>query len=256
MTTTTEQLESVTEKIKKILRLAEGGTEHEANVAMAKAQKMASEYAINLSMLNAWDIQEKEEYIEGTLIDKGDSRLPITFNYICWILQGHFNVKLIMFGTRSSGRRVTMIGEKKDIEIAGYVWDYLNITFRELWAKHKKENNLKANLRSSYFYGLYRGLNKKLRESKREADEEIFNDLKSTKTYQEIQQAKDNYALVCINKKKKIDEKVRELYPRLRSTSSSIRAKDADTINAGRRDGANISLNRAVTNSKSRQLAY
>jgi hypothetical protein len=256
MTTLTEKtLDTITEKIKKILRLAESGNANESEVAMMKAKKLAEEHDINLSLINSWEVKEKEVF-DKTTVDTGNaSRLPVTHNYVSWILTNHFKIRLIMSGSRAGGRVISIIGLQQDADLANYLYGYLSNTFMSLWHTYKKKDGISVRDRSSYLYGLYEGLNQKLRESTVAARNAIFGDIKEKSGEDVMDIAKDNYQVAIVGAKKKLDDATAEFFPRLRKSGGYYAGgHKSDSIAAGRSDGARISLNRGVTSSTSRQI--
>ena len=163
-------------------------------------------------------------------------------------------MRLITSGGRYGGRKVNVIGNTKDVDIASYIYDYLSHTFMELWYTYKAKTGAKVSSRSSYFYGLYKGLDNKLTEASREAEQEIFGEVETKKGSDVSAEAKANYGLMVVTNKKKLEDEVRKHYPKIRSKSTTIRTNDGDAVQDGRRDGRNINLNRGVTSGNSKRL--
>lgn len=239
-------------KIRKLLALGNfNDNGNQAELALAKAKQLAVEYEIDLASIQIFDEKPKlEPIIKGEGIESG-CRFSVTQKFVNWILQAHFNVKVIMSGGRYGGRYINLIGKKTDVETANYVNKFLNDELMRRWHSYQKKNNLRAAVRNSYLYGLYQGLDAKLAEAKKNAEEGKFS------TMNNGEQIRGNYQLMVVNEKKRLENAVGDFYPHLRKVSISVgRAYRQDIIGDGKRDGRNINITRGIGNTNSRSLQY
>ena len=240
-------------KIRKLLALGNfNDNGNQAELALAKAKQLAVEYEIDLASIEIFDEKPKlEPIIKGEGIDSG-SRFSVTQKFVNWIVQNHFNVKIIMSGGRYGGRYINFIGKKIDVETATYVNSFLNAELMRLWHNYQKKNNLRAAVRNSYLYGLYQGLDAKLAETKKQAEEGKFS------TMNDGQKVRGNYQLMVVNEKQRLEKAVGDFYPHLRKVSISVgRAFRQDVIGDGKRDGRNINITRGIGNGQTnRALKY
>lgn len=248
--------ENIIERVRKLLRLSESTNENEAQLALAAAQRYANEYALDLACLATGEEEKQEEYVKED-IATGTSRRSVTHNYVCWILQNHFNVKVLNSGqTRFFGVQIHLIGQKTDVEIAKYVYGYLTHTFMELWRDYKAKNNTPTTLRDSFLYGCYNGLNKKLADSKENDKKEKFDGVERILGADSRNQAESKYALMVIKKKDGLENAVCSFFPKLRKGGSrGYRNHNSSVFNDGVSSGSRISLNKAIGGTQ-KQLTY
>jgi hypothetical protein len=238
----------VVEKIRKLLRLATSNTPAEAELAMSKAKQFAIENDIDLAMVDAWNETEKDEpFTKSEDVISLGRRKSVTVKFVCWIVQNHFNVRVVYSGGRYGGTTLTLIGKKSDIEISTYVWNYLNQTFMECWHKYQKDKNAPCSDRASFFYGMYKGLDEKLANSRKETEDNRFAEVGRVLGADEQRRAENKYALVCTKKSEKLEEALYEFFPKLRKASSSSNwSHSENAFTSGRAVGSSLSINRAI----------
>lgn len=159
--------EEVIEKIKKLLRMKRGGTAGEIENALAAAAKLAREHDIDLNSVNPDDEQKSETITHHEEVLK--LRLPAEAKYALGICVNFFNVGMIhRHGIRhwlmKKPHSIIFCGTSLDIEIARYVFVFLQHHFRTNW---KGRANRRLKNRDAFYHGMYLGLGYKL-ESERE----------------------------------------------------------------------------------------
>lgn len=111
-------MDNVIDKVKKLLAMAERGTEHEAAIAAAKAQSLLMQYNIDLSHLNVGDSEAAVEVREWLLeamsrrqIWKGNLANAIAETNFCrmWWL----------------GADIQLVGKEHNVQIARHLYSYL-----------------------------------------------------------------------------------------------------------------------------------
>ncbi len=142
----------VAEKIKKLLSLATSSNPHEAELAMRKAQELMIRH--NLEMQ---DLPKTTESYDKVILSEG--RASLEHKFIISILQDFFFVKLV--NSQKHGV-VFMLGEKTNIEIAGYVYNFLSVNFRAAF----KRSGFGQDARSSFYLGLHKGMRDQLTAQK------------------------------------------------------------------------------------------
>lgn len=240
--------DSLVEKIKKLLRLSTSENEFEASQALNRAKKLCIENDIQMASIEAFEPSKQQEPVikgQATGIEK---RLPLTDRYCVHIIQDHFKCKIIYSGSRWSGRQVTFVGKKSDVEICQYMYGYLNQTFQTLWKKYyNSHDNVRLEERGSFFYGLQVGLSKKLEESNQRAETEKFQEIETEKGAAIVEEVKNNYALMRITDEKRVDDGVKQFYPHLKSRSLSyIPTGSRNAYNDGVSQGRKISLHKPL----------
>ena len=265
-------LAEVTETIKKLLRLAERGTEHEKKVAMEKAMRAAQGYHIDISLINP-DDETLVQKIEKQEIDCG-AKISSKLRYITWIIQKHFNVSVITRGGRYSGRSIAFVGYEQDVEMAKYLLSMLGAEFDRLWKSHSKYNGDTTRNKNSYFYGLQLGLSEILTQNKehkikekveetmadRFAESVVAGEDTGVDNTEEMEAAKaqiqNQFALALVNQKDAVDKEVKKLFPRLTHRATYVRTRNYSTVEAGRIAGRKISLARPLSYGQSNKLAH
>lgn len=151
----------IIDKVNKLLALAQSTNAHEAESAMVKAQALLLKH--NLSLL---ETQCERKYTHKQ-IGRVGRRNPIR-SIISAILSRFFFVEAIWtFGydthENRSGRVLEIYGTPENLEMAEYVYFYLQNMSELLWTEHKKQEQIKENrYRRTFIYGLLDGFYKKL----------------------------------------------------------------------------------------------
>ncbi|HHT9138609.1 MAG TPA: SprT-like domain-containing protein [Candidatus Wunengus sp. YC60] len=159
--TVSSENHQILDKVHKLLALAQSPNEHEAQTAMAKAHELLLRH--NLSLL---DTQTKWNYIHKQVGEIG--RRDPTKSIISAILCKYFFVESIwVFGydqhRNRRGRVLEIYGTPENIEMAEYVYHYLQNVPEFLWAEYKEKNKIKENRhRRTFIYGLLEGFYHKL----------------------------------------------------------------------------------------------
>ncbi len=149
------------DKINKLLALAQSANVHEAERAMSKAQELLLKH--NLSLLER---DTQRHYIHKQIGEVGRRNLVKTI--ISAILSRFFFVEAIWtFGYDPlrdiKGRILEIYGTAENIEIATYVYEYLQNASEGLWKEYKEEQQINGNRnRRTFIYGLLNGFYKKL----------------------------------------------------------------------------------------------
>ncbi len=247
--------EQLVSKIKKLLALGKSDNINEASLAMEKAQKLCLEHDIDLCSINIDTPAKTQEPIIQESIDQ-KKRLGTVQKYISWLLNKHFNVKVIYTGNRYFGRQINLIGKKIDIELARYIQSYLSDLLPKLWHEYYHSTpGVRLDEKHSYIYGLYQGICEKLRESKEKVKEEKFELVGAQRGEEVKERLKQNYSLMVISDHDRINQKVEEYYPNLRSNKIYVDFSSHDALQDGKEKGRKISLNRPIGNSSNKYLS-
>ncbi len=213
----------ILDKIHKLLALAQSPNEHEAQNAMAKAHEFLLKH--NLSLL---DVQSEWNYIYKQIGEVG-RRNPIK-SIISAIISKFFFVEAIWtFGydqhENRSGQVLEIYGTPENVEMAEYVYDYLQNIPEILWAEHKRQEKINGNKhRRSFIYGLLDG---------------FYNKLDSQFTENQSKE------LVWTG-----DPRLQEFYrrrnPRIARSSSRYSRSCQDTYNSGITQGKNLVIHKGI----------
>lgn len=219
--------ERVLEKIKKLLQLAQSTNSHEAELATLKANQLLLRH--NLENLPK---EEESLYLDRILVQKRkDAKLTAIYDIL-----RHFIVRpVISFGKDVCCLEVS--GTLTNVKLARYVAEFLSYEMERLWEIAKTEENLQGlRAKNSFFLGIAKGFEEKMRMSKSQ--------MTST----------DQKALVIVEKD--LNDKVRQIYRRL-SSSSSEGKTDLRAVEAGARKGKDLTIRQAVeSSSKNLYLSF
>jgi Protein of unknown function (DUF2786) len=225
----------ILDKIHKLLRLADrsrGATEHEAKVALSKAEELMTRHKIDSAMLRmargSHDLPESE-------IKKDNVSLPKTLNpadlLILSLLQSQFNVRCVL-GHSNGHTPVDILGTAEDVQYALYVFHFLRETFFRCWNEFKV--TLREPNRKSYYRGLHDGLKAALIEGKKKAEAEAS------------AEACRQYEIVLVDNAAALNRYVTETYGKLRKRSSRSNRVQSESYTAGKAKGSTLQINRAL----------
>ncbi len=160
-------------KIEKLLALAESSNEHEATLAMEKANAIIARYNIDFVLKG---LDAEYDYIQISL---GSTKMPLTIKLILGILQKHFFVKTIIVSSYDAKKccavkAFEMVGSADNLAIAEYVFNFLCNSVERLWKDYKKESGAKASAKRSFSVGVLKGFGDKLDVSDQAQNEELL----------------------------------------------------------------------------------
>jgi hypothetical protein len=206
-------------KVKKLLALAESGNEYESKLAAEKANAILVKH--NLTMQQA---QQSSADYENFEFDLGSKRTPVTLKFVAAIVKAHFFVEVVT-SRKICTKSLRFLGKKDNVEVAVYVYGFLSNKFQELWLEYKKTSGAPASHKQSYWLGLYQGLNSQLLSQRKKVEQEE--------------------GLVLV-KDKGLDLFRDQQYPNLKKGSNSSFNAYGDSISAGKQDGVNIRISKAM----------
>ena len=156
-------LDPMTDKIRKLLTLAEKGDEHEAEVALTKAIEIMDKYGIDENAV------DDDGFVT---ISVGEPARQITIEDSCMlgILIDFFSVKVIVTSApkRDSGlqEKLRMVcGTPMHVKIASYVYDSIQSHIDLAWQRFCAQNHISPKLvrkRRDFATGALQSLRKKL----------------------------------------------------------------------------------------------
>jgi hypothetical protein len=225
------------EKIKKLLALSESSNEHESSLALQMAQNLAIKHNIELATVKAYD-SNKEEDIKTINISVG-KRSPIVNRYVTNIVRNHFQIRIIKLGTRDQGFSYIFVGTPTNNQIAKFVFEFLTHEFTRRWNKYSSKKSVQTKERTSFYTGMYNGLDQKLRDQKKQTEDTI-ND----------PSIKNNYSLMIVNQTENLNKAVAKMFPKLTYTKSYTRNTIYDNAYSdGVKQGKEININSQLNDS-------
>ena len=158
----------VGERIARLLALAESSNLHEAEAAMAAAQRLLLKHNIELREARAADGYAWKH------LGRPTGRTTEAERVLSLVLGNHFFVEAIWVPVYRplEGKRGSILevcGSPENLEIAEYVHGYLVTTAERLWREHKARLGIRGDRdRRTYLAGVMSGMSEKLsRETKR-----------------------------------------------------------------------------------------
>ena len=236
--------EQLLEKLKKLLNLSKSDNQHEAELALQKATAMATEAGIDLAIVSARQVSEAEklELIQEK-IDCG-KRMASLQKYASWLLKKHFNVDIVYSGSAYYGRTLNILGDKKDVEFAKFVNEFVQDDMQRRWDYYKKTNNLSVKYKDTFMYNVWRGLDKKLADAKTTVEQTRFSAMNES----ERSNTQTRYGLVVASKKQAVEGFTRKSFPNLVSRATKINVISNSTIaQDGFSVGSSMSINRPIS---------
>lgn len=230
-------------KLKKLLNLSKSANEHEADLALQKATELATEAGIDLAIVAAREDkpEEKLEMTEETI--QTGARLPVLQKYASWLLQAHFGVHIIYSGGRWGGRLVRILGDKKDVEFAKFVNEFVQDDMQRRWEYYRRANGLELKYKQTFMYNVWRGLDAKLTEAKKNTEQAKF----AAVPTESRAAVESKYGLVLSTKKQAVEAFVNQRFPSLRSHRTSIRTHSNLTVaQDGYKIGQTMTINRPL----------
>jgi hypothetical protein len=222
------------DKLKKILALAErGGTQAEMEVAMAKAQELASKHNIELGEVMAQRSEDDQaDVIETDRADisfRAGTKKP-EHTYIVQVLMTCFEVRAVYVGNY----KLVFIGEKTDVQLAQFCFKFLESQFSKLMRRYVASVGGSGygnkNQQHSFYTGLASGIsavNRRIREEAKASNESM--------------------ALVLVKKEEAVNKRAAEEFPCLRKAKKSNYEVDYNALTNGISAGKSIKLNHQIS---------
>ena len=211
------------ERVAKLLALAESPNEHEAQAAMAAAQRLMLKHNID-AVTRRTDVVYAYRHL-----GKASGRVSEHERMLAALLGDHFFVEVIwvpvwrpLEGKRGSVLEIS--GTIENLELAEYVHAFLIETAERMWRDYRQRQRLGANAeRRTFISGVMAGFRDKLDAEKRKHDKE---------------------GLVWVGDGD-LEQFFRQRHPRVRWTSYSC-GQRSDAYSHGREAGGQIVLHRGV----------
>ncbi len=150
------------EKVEKLLALAQSANEHEAALAMQKANELIDKY--NVECLETGSTSPYTYLI----INKKKKRIETYQRRICAILIEFFHVKVVTSSlydplANQSHKTIELLGTVENVAIAEYCYHFLESQLAFLWGQNRYKYTGKVRTeKNSYYMGLLKGFYEKL----------------------------------------------------------------------------------------------
>lgn len=208
-------------KIKKLHALSFSDKVGEGVAARLAMNKLLMKNGITLSDIETLSMEDNELIhvrLDGAN-SKRRSRLDVD---IINTLSEFFFVNAL-FNRTFDGYKITLVGRKKDVELATYVMGFLAGEFERQLKKARKED--KGIKRNSFCYGFFQSIVTNLRKEREQVQE---------------------WGLVVVDNKQERQDKMNELFKRIRKVSNPSAGYDHKSRDAGLNAGKNVVINPAL----------
>ena len=160
------------ERIARLLALAESPNEHEAQSAMTAARRLMLKY-------NLEEVASASRGVQGFRhLGKATGRVSEAERVLALILSEYFFVETIWVPVwrPAEGKRGSVLealGNRANLEMAHYVYDFLTHTAAQLWRQHRRAASIRGNRdRRAFVAGVMQGFKHKLEAERRETGEQ------------------------------------------------------------------------------------
>jgi len=220
-------------RVEKLFALAQSANEHEAALAMQKANAILRRY--NLERLHR-QVATDYDYL---IIHPGTKRIAAHQRLIAAILNDFFYVNVVIarqFEAASGEtlRVIELTGAKENLAVADHVYHFLIRRLDYLWQGYRKSTGATGREKNSYWLGVLNGFREKLTIQDREAMRTTGDNTDSS--------------LICAADPGLI-RYYRARYPRLRTVQHDGPRVHADTYKAGEREGKQLVIHKGVGDS-------
>ncbi len=220
------------DKVEKLLALAQSANEHEATLAMQKANELIEKH--NITSLQ----QGSEQNYTSVTIDRKRKQIARYQRSICLILRDFFFVRTVLSRLYDPERNETykvieIFGTFENVAIAEYCYYFLENRLVMLWKnnKHQFRGSVRTE-KNSYYLGLLNGFYGKLQSHRKDTGKDL--------------RRQENSALI-IQEDQKLTEFVGLTFPRLKKVSSKGPKVYRNTFSEGVKEGKSITLTKGVT---------
>lgn len=165
------------QKINRLLALGQSANEHEATLAIERAEELMRQRNIKASAFSR--NRETDDLIDSfdrLTLYLGTSKLSSIITKLVGILVRFYSVKVVHMQvpqkfTNEDEQAIMLLGRRESLMVAEHVFDYLHDQIERLWQSTRKGGTLKHADKLSYQLGLLNGFSQKMaaREIERKA---------------------------------------------------------------------------------------
>lgn len=226
-----ENIDNVINKVKKLLSLSTSPNKEEAKLAYQKAVELMLKY--NIESVSKTDKQYSKN-IRYSNIE------TVEIKFIIQILLNSFFVQIVTKRVFSEEKRrlvntYHILGQKTNLEIALYAYDFLLKELPRMWKVAKFKNKLTQGQRQSYYLGVLLGF---------------------VETFEEVKNySEEKYGLVISKKDSELDRFVLEEFPNSKKDSRDRYSNIGHSATRiGVEDGKNLKINQAIETKNNDQV--
>lgn len=218
------QASPILRRIQKLLALTQSENPHEAQSAMIKARDLMAKYEVD----SDWEHQD----LCHNFLGQGLPRKSMQAQLIASILSRFFNVAVIWIPSEMPFQNKTVwlleaSGTSANLEVAGYVHDFLHRELAQLWKGHRSRNPSLKGMRAKrdFQVGVLKGLIEKLSKSQQP-------DTQSSQT-------------LMVQKKEKLNQFLYHRHPDMQR-GRRMKYRTSAAYHAGLEEGRNLDIHRGL----------
>jgi hypothetical protein len=220
----------IIKKVQKLLSLAQSDNENEAKMASAKAQEILLKYNLDLQQVVDAAVEYGEEGVGNS------SKLTMEAKEILPLIMDAFRVRCIvleewersMKGRLRRMRKPTFVGEKTNLQIAVYTYQFLMRSYKDQFRTHQKATKCSSKMRYSFYRGLSSGLRYQFKIVKDKVETERG---------------------LVLKRDPKLDEFFANLFPKTKQIRTDVKDIDPSTYQHGKEAGQKLRIHRGIENS-------
>jgi len=221
-------------KVEKLLALGRSSNEHEAALAMQKANELIEKY--NLQQTTT----EQERRYAHTIINRHKKRIEVWQKSICAILTNFFYTKIIYASiydplSDEKYKTIEIFGRAENVAVAEYCYHFLERELESLWQMNRgRFQGRTITEKRSYWLGVLHGFRKKLQSQA------------AAKPGSGPRPAANTTSALVVAADLGLEAFVSQQFPRLRSIRQTGPSINRTTYDHGATDGHNIVLHKGV----------
>ena len=237
------------EKVDKLLALSNSSNEHEAALAMERAQALletrgAERHRDRMGANGSGSRRADGSGPHGSTpfvrltLSLGVNQIGAIHKSLAGLLAAHYQVRAVWgreYDVAESTEAVslTLLGRREHVLLAEHVFDFLDHQVDVLWQRARRERDLAGAGRLSFQLGLLAGFRGKLAAAR------------SARTTADVARGSDTTALLRLERDD-LEAFVSQVYPNLTSLGRGSVSLKADVFEAGKDEGGRLSVHTPV----------
>jgi hypothetical protein len=219
-------------RIQKLMALAESSNQHEAELAMTKANELMTRFNISL-------IKDKtNRSYESIFVGKPALRQSRDTRSLSILLNKYYYVECVwtpayVVEKEKMGRVLELSGTSQNIQIAEYVYYFVRNFIESQWQNYKKEKKVSHHRRADFAEGIIDGFQYKLKRQQRRLIRKSSN---------------EERALINVTDPGLTDY-LHTRYPNLGTHRTKASNVNASIVNDGRRVGKQLVISKGISTS-------
>ncbi len=233
------------QRVEKLLALAGSSNQHEATLAMQKANVIIEKYNIVRLMET-----ERSEFTY-TIINRKKKQIAAYQRRICSILIEFFQVKVVVAQlydplSHETHRTIELFGAQEHVTIAEYCYYFLENRLSSLWDKLKVTGGNARRRKKSYYLGILDGFYEKLLLQRKGEN------FKPSRIMDEDIQRLEKLTTLIKVEAEELKLFVKKRYPRLSKVTRRSAPVCPEVYKKGIQAGAEITLSKALVSSNNK----